>query len=177
MHSNNFGKCRAACGFSIGLYISLYIQYLQSNIIWIYIVTAKGSSMAILQTSFVLLKVILMMQIKIICWNGRGIWATRECWVTREATTSRCVGAYMSMAMLACMQLVTIKSWVRSYCMYLSLIPAIQGNVLIKHQVQIIVSLFIYSWSIFFPTTQFGILQNDNVHYENVQFNYIQIHY
>jgi hypothetical protein len=35
-----------------------------------------------------------MMQIRIICWNGRGIWLTRECWVTREATTSRCVGEY-----------------------------------------------------------------------------------
>jgi hypothetical protein len=61
--------------------------------------------------------------------------------------------------------------------MYLSLIPAIQGNVLIKHQAKNIVSLFIYSLSIFFPTTQIGILQNENVHCENVQFNYIKIHY
>jgi hypothetical protein len=55
--------------------------------------------------------------------------------------------------------------------MYLSLIPAIQGNVLIKNQAHNIVSLFIYSLSNDFPTTQIGILQNDNFHYENVQFN------
>jgi hypothetical protein len=61
--------------------------------------------------------------------------------------------------------------------MYLSLIPAIQRNVLIKHQVQNIASLFIYSLSNFFPTTQICILQNDNVHYGVVQFNYSQIYY
>ncbi len=44
-----------------------------------------------IQTSFVLLKVILIMKIKIICWNGRGICLMRKCWVTREATASRCV--------------------------------------------------------------------------------------
>jgi hypothetical protein len=47
---------------------------------------------------------------QIICWNGSGIWLTRECWVTREATTRRCAGVYMSMAMLAHMQLVMLKS-------------------------------------------------------------------
>jgi hypothetical protein len=62
---------------------------------------SKRFGMAIMQTSFVLLKVILIMQIKMICWNGRVIWLMRECWVTREATTSRCVGGYMSMALLA----------------------------------------------------------------------------
>jgi hypothetical protein len=61
--------------------------------------------------------------------------------------------------------------------MYLSLIPAIQRNVLIKHQAQNIVSLFIYSLSNFSPTTQIGILQNENIHYDTIQFNYIQIHY
>jgi hypothetical protein len=61
--------------------------------------------------------------------------------------------------------------------MYLSLIPAIQGNVLIKHQVQSKVFLFIYYLSNCFPTTQIGILQNDNIHNEDVQFHYIQIHY
>jgi hypothetical protein len=61
--------------------------------------------------------------------------------------------------------------------MYLSLISAIQGNVPIKHQVQNIVSLFIYSLSNFFPTTQIGILQNEDVHYEGIHFNNIQIHY
>jgi hypothetical protein len=55
--------------------------------------------------------------------------------------------------------------------MYLSFIPAIKGNVLIKHQVQNKVSLFIYPLSNVFPTTQIGILQNDIVHYEDVQFN------
>jgi hypothetical protein len=121
--------------------------------------------MAITQTSFVLLNVILMMQIKIICWNEREICLTRECWVTREATTSRCVGAYMSIALLAHLQLVMLKSYVRSCSMYLSLIPAIHGNSLIKHQAQNLVSLFTYSLSIFFPTTQNGIVQNYNVHY------------
>ncbi len=110
LHSNNFVECRTACGFKIELYFSLYIQHLQSHMIWIYLVTAEGSSMAITQTSFVLLKVILMMHIRIICWNGRGIRLNRECWVTSPATTRRCVGAYMSMAMLACMQLVMLKS-------------------------------------------------------------------
>ncbi len=55
--------------------------------------------------------------------------------------------------------------------MYWSLIPAIKGNVLIKHQAQRKVSLFIYPLSNVFPTTQIGVLQNDNVHYEDVQLN------
>ncbi len=86
----------------IGVHHTMWIQHwvvlqfvhpaLQSHMIWIYLVTAESSSMAITQISFVLLKVILIMQIKIICWNGRGIWLIRECWVTREATTSKCVG-------------------------------------------------------------------------------------
>ncbi len=101
INSNNFVEYRAACGFSTGLYFSLYIQHLQSHIIWIYLVTAEGSSMAITQTSFMLLKVILIMQIKLICWNGMVIWLMRECWVIREATTSRFIGGYMPMAIVA----------------------------------------------------------------------------
>jgi hypothetical protein len=60
---------------------------------------------------------------------------------------------------------------------YLSFVPSIKGNVLNKHQAHSIVSLFIYSLSNFFPTTQIGILQNEDVNYEDIQFNYIQIHY
>jgi hypothetical protein len=56
------------------------------------LLTAEGSNMAITQTSLKLLKVILIMQIRIICWDGRGNWLTRESWVSRGATTSRCVG-------------------------------------------------------------------------------------
>ncbi len=52
--------------------------------------------------------------------------------------------------------------------MYWSLIPAIKGNVLLKHQAQSKVSLFIYPLSNVFPILQIGILQNDIVHYEDI---------
>jgi hypothetical protein len=46
-----------------------------------------------------------------------------------------------------------------------------RGDVLLKNQVQSKVSLLIYPVSNVFCTTQIGILQNDIVHYEGIQFN------
>ncbi len=128
--------CITACGIATGLNFSFYIRHLQSQVFWVNLLIGEDTSIGTGLISFVSLMLILIMKIKSIGLNGSGQGLLRETTISRLVwhmfSTICCMSnwifitfwsivfvfivfqeyrrglGYMSMVMLASMQLVIL---------------------------------------------------------------------